>query len=71
MEWIELGKDVHSMYRELLDVGNSLMRVEDHLTMQIPGVELELGDMKAKLSSLIDRINRLVDLVQPAGVNND
>ena len=37
MDWIDVGPDVHGLYKELLSVGSSVMRVEDHLTMQIPG----------------------------------
>ena len=40
MDWIDVGPDVHGLYKELLSVGSSVMRVEDHLTMQIPGAGL-------------------------------
>ena len=71
MDWIDVGQDVHALYRDLLGLGNSVMRIEDHLTMHIPGAEVELGEMKANLISMIDKISALVDLVQPAGVNHD
>ena len=49
VSWMECGEKVHGFYKELLSVGNSIMRVEDHLTMQIPGADAEL-ETKATFS---------------------
>ncbi len=65
MDWIEVGQDVHGLYKELLSVGSSVMRVEDHLTMQIPGAGAELEEVRQKLLGMAEKVGALIDLIQP------
>jgi hypothetical protein len=62
--WIECGEKVHDLYSELLSVGSSLMRVEDHLTLGIPGADVELEESKQKLLGLVRDIEGLVVLLR-------
>ena len=71
MDWIEVGQDVHGLYKELLSVGSSVMRVEDHLTMQIPGADAELEEVRQKLLAMAKKVGTLIDLIQPAGVDDN
>ena len=56
MDWIDVGQDVHGLYKELLSVGSLVMRVEDHLTMQIPGADAELEKVRQKLLGMAKRL---------------
>jgi hypothetical protein len=61
MAWVDSsGQKVHGLYQELLEVGNSLMRVEDHLTMGIPGADIELENMKDILLRMLQSTNELI-----------
>lgn len=71
MDWIDAGQDVHGLYQHLLGIGSALMRVEDHLTMHIPGAEHELEEAKAKILEMAGRIQNLLDLIQAAGVDDN
>lgn len=62
--WIECGEKVHSLYSELLSVGSSIMRVEDHLTLGVPGADAELEEAKQKLVELVRRIDDLLVLLR-------
>jgi hypothetical protein len=64
--WIECGEKVHGLYSELLSVGSSLMRVEDHLTLGIPGADVELEETKEKLTGLVKNIEKLLVLLRGA-----
>jgi hypothetical protein len=61
--WIGYGEKVHGLYSELLSVGSSLMRVEDHLTLGIPGAD-ELEETKEKLTGLVKNIEELLVLLR-------
>lgn len=63
IEWLSCAGTVHSFYQELLSVGSSIMRVEDHLTMQIPGADAELEEAKQKLLALVKGIDDLLTVV--------
>ena len=69
MDWIDVGPDVHGLYKELLSVGSSVMRVEDHLTMQIPGADAELEKVRQKLLGMAEKVSALIDLIRPADEN--
>jgi hypothetical protein len=62
--WIECGEKVHGLYSELLSVGSSLMRVEDHLTLGKPGADVELEETKEKLTGLVKNIEELLVLLR-------
>jgi hypothetical protein len=62
--WIECGEKVHGLYSELLSVGSSLMRVEDHLTLGIPGADVELEEIKEKLTGMVKNIEELLVLLR-------
>lgn len=62
--WIECGEKVHGLYSKLLSVGSSLMRVEDHLTLGIPGADFELEETKEKLTGLVKNIEELLVLLR-------
>jgi len=69
VDWIEVGQDVHGLYKELLSVGSLVMRVEDHLTMQIPGADAELEKVRQKLLGMAEKVSDLIDLIRPADEN--
>lgn len=54
------GERVHKLFGELFEIGTTLMRVEDHLCMQIPGAERTLETMKTKLLAMVESIDKLI-----------
>lgn len=60
MAWIDSsGPKVHTLFQNLFTVGSALMRVEDHLTMGIPGADDELEGVKLILRSMLERVEEL------------
>ena len=61
--WLDCGEKIHTMYKELLNVGSALMRVEDHLTMGIPGADVELETVKNILTGLMESADEVLEVV--------
>lgn len=57
---LDVGTDVKAMYRDLLSVGSSLMRVEDHLSLGVPGAEVELEETRRLVQDLLTKVDQLL-----------
>jgi hypothetical protein len=58
--WLNCGEKIHGLYRQLLSAGSSIMRVEDHLTMGIPGADAELEFTRETLLELLKEVDELL-----------
>jgi hypothetical protein len=58
--WIDCAETVHGFYQELLSAGSSIMRVEDHLSLGIPGAAAELEDARQRLLAMCEEMDRLL-----------